>query len=150
MVSGSLGYSRWKGFEVKQSHVAFTITSMHIDPSEVTNRLSITPSKVWYVGQLIHPAAGIRYKHNGWSIDDGILYEHIGPPDIGQQAHELVERLFMNEKALLTLCSLCHFELACVVYCTRDESVPSVHFTASTLQKLGLVQAEIDVDIYVA
>jgi len=134
---------------MKQSYAAVTLTTMQIDPAEVTAMLGITPSQVWYAGQLIHLAASLRYKHNGWSLAHRAKHKENESIEIGVQTRELLEKLFMHEEELLTLRTHCQFEIACVLYCPLDESVPAVHFDAGTLQKLSILQAEIDIDIYV-
>ncbi|MFE1746281.1 DUF4279 domain-containing protein [Coleofasciculus sp. H7-2] len=122
---------------------AFTLTGFDFNPEEITAKVGIIPTKIWKVGDLIHPKAGIRRKRNGWSLESKLeksaeLEDHI---------KSVLEQIQPGWLPMVEISSRYEAEIDCVVY-VRGQ-VPAIHFDKDIVEQAAKLNAEIDVDLYV-
>ena len=126
------------GNEIK---VRFILTDFDCAPAEITERIGIEPSKTWVVGEPIMGGAR-AHKENGWQLElrDG---DASGVEDLTKS---LLQRLETSGDAIAELARAFYAEISCIVYAT--EFVPELHFSRRTLERIGQLGAEIDIDLY--
>jgi len=122
----------------------FTLTGLDFEPSEITAKVGIMPSKTWKIGDSIDPRASIRRKHNGWSVKSQLEKS----ADLEDHIKSVLEQLQPGWLSLIELCKSYYAEIECVIYIVGDDR-PAIHFDKHILQQIGELNAEIDVDLYV-
>jgi hypothetical protein len=143
--------------------VGYLITGS-FSPSQISDSLSIIPSKTWKKGDLIYPKGKLKYKEDGWLIEEKFVIEDI---EADTQTSDEVEDSNDKEVAYPTIESLTlqlfdnlkprwekfkeygkeyKTELSCVVYYSTQ--VPELHFSNKTIKLIAELNLNVDIDLY--
>lgn len=125
----------------------FTLTDFECSPREITERLGISPTKTWEIGDLISPRGQREYEFNGWRLDSE-LHNSL---DLEEQLKALLQQLDVAWKELAKTCQQYESEFSFVIYLDNDDGqIPAVHFSPELIAKIHQLNAAIDLDIYVS
>ncbi len=120
--------------------VRLKITSVHITPEEITEKLGISCDNSWRLGDKRKKTI-IEEKENGWVLDSGLsrsasLENHI---DV------LLKRLSPHAVTIRLLSQKSKVELSCVCYAATP---PALNFSSGIIKRLDELGASLDIDLY--
>ncbi len=121
--------------------VRFILAGFNCDPHEITDSLSVKPTKIWRRGDFIDKTIR-KYSENGWRVDSSLG----SSAGIDAQVDQLLEILEPVADAIAGIAAKSIAEFSCIVY--ANESVPSIFFSSATVKRIAKLHAEIDVDLY--
>lgn len=126
-----------------QVAASLTLTGKGFDPKEITSALGIQPTKTWRMGSSIQNTL-LKREHDGWEWSSGYV-RTLNLPELVDRVLDALEPVsdkLVEVRQKLEL----DVELQCVVY-VRDQT-PIVGFSLATLERIGKLKAEIDIDLY--
>lgn len=124
--------------------VAFTLTDFDCDPKEITERVGITPTKTWIIGDFINKKKTMQYEYNGWKVHSKLEKN----ADLETHIISVLEQLKPAWKSLVKISQSYYTEISCAIYIYSDTERPGIHLSKQIIQKIAELNAEIDVDIY--
>lgn len=123
----------------------FCITGRDLLPTEITQGVGLVPTSTWLEGESIQ-GTSLRRKQNGW------CFSLAGP----QRAIDLERPILDLLKVLLPLANrireVCRDrDLECEFSCVAsiNDETPAVNFRPETIAGLTMLNAALDIDIYV-
>lgn len=123
-----------------KTFVSMRLTSDEKSPEQIFAALGVPADKSWRKGDRRENTILIE-KENGYEFRSN----EPGEMAIEEQTCALLCRLDPIAEKIRTLrCD--HVQLTCVVY---SLAVPSVHFSASLIEKISRLGASIDIDLYI-
>lgn len=120
------------------------IADFECSPEEITQTLSIYPTKTWLRGETVTPTAKNVHKENGWMI--------ASPCDplnstVDVQVDSLISIITPHIEAFAKLPTGVYIELSCIIR-VADYGRPVIGFATNTVRVLAQIGANIDIDIY--
>lgn len=128
--------------------VDLRIVDLKVNPSIITDKLGIVPTKTWVKGQRVSEKISRAHDSNGWLFS----------PDVPQEIEfeELMRHLMdifeSKKETLKEISESAYIELSIALYLYYDndeDSIPWIHFTKPEMDMLNAIGAEVDFDIYV-
>lgn len=123
--------------------VSFNLTGLDFNPDDLTNKLCINPTKIWRIGDLIHPKTILKRKENGWSLQSQLDKDHL----LEEHIKYILNQLESQSNFLQEICGKNYGELSCVIYAIGEER-PSIHLDQDIIKKVHQLNCEIDIDLY--
>jgi hypothetical protein len=123
--------------------VSFNLTGLDFNPDDLTNKLGINPTKIWRIGDLIHPKTILKRKENGWSLQSQLDKNHL----LEEHIKYILNQLESKRNFLQEICSKNYGELSCIIYAINKER-PSIHLDQDIIKKVHQLNCEIDIDLY--
>jgi hypothetical protein len=122
-----------------------------IDPTQISNILSLSPTQVWLKGESIQKTA-LKRKSNGWVLSSGL--------EKSAELEDHINALFSKIKPVLlnfnNLPLSTEKELSCAIYVYHEKSntaeehrTPPIHLDREQIEILNELGAEFDLDLYV-
>jgi len=117
-----------------------------ISHKEISNSLSVEPTKEYFKGQKRSKNVSAISKKNGWLFQPTLNLQL----SFEEQLDKLLSIIVSKKDVLEVYCRKYYCEISCAVYIYYDneESIPSVHFNKDQLQVLKELKIEFDLDIY--
>lgn len=143
--------------------VGYLITGS-FSPDQISASLNIIPSKTWSKGDLIDPKAKIKYKEDGWLIEEKFVVEEneadnqfphelddsdddeTAYPTIESLALQLFDSLKPRWEKFKEYGKEYETELSCVVYYSTQ--LPELHFSNKTIKLIAELNLNVDIDLY--
>jgi len=110
-------------------------------PEEITNELSIHPTKTWLAGDNIQ-GTSITRKHNGWC-----LVKEENCEDVGKLANRLLKVLLPKAQKINHIRSKYNLECELSVVIYIEDEVPEINFSPEIIIALSDLHAAVDIDV---
>ena len=123
--------------------VKLLVTHPTIPPDQISKILKISPSKIWLRGDKLSITER-RYQENGWELSSSLPTSS----DIKQHTAALIHKIESHIDKFQDLPKDIEIELSCVVYSYGGDR-PAIFFEKEVIRLLGVINAEIDIDLYV-
>lgn len=129
--------------------VALTITGFECLHAEITNKLQVEPSKVWFRGDPVVASRPVARKHqeNGWRYTVEITADEDNTALwLGKAVRQLMNVISAKLSCFSQLPAESLIEISCYVR-IGEETMPAIHFDKETIRLMAVIGASIDVDL---
>lgn len=125
--------------------VEFRIQSNDVNYEKITELLNIIPDIYWNSGDKIKNTKKLR-EYSTW----GLCTEYEESYDINVQLKKIIEKIAKVKTQLIELCK--NYEVNYIfeiIIKIKESSSPAIYFDKDIIEFCNLINAEIDVDLYV-
>jgi hypothetical protein len=125
--------------------VYLTIVSMSLDPLSITNKVRLSPTRSYRMGDRIrsqHRTSPIAKEHR-WYFEP----QQDTPGELEQKLEFLLDRLKPSQAEIASLQNECEIEVS-ICYEGYRGSMGGWHIDKATIQQIAALGAEIDLDLY--
>ena len=121
----------------------FTLNG-RFNPDEITLSLGIEPSRTWRHGDSIQNTL-LKYKEDGWRVS----MDEKESLDLQECIQSLLDYILPYTAKIKNLYESDELkpEIACVINIENDQ-VPAVHINKEVMESIIVLNAELDIDIY--
>lgn len=128
--------------------VDFRIVGNDFSPDQVSVVSGLKPSKSFLKGDKISQTSSLKYKENIWILEsssDSSL-------DMESYFIDLQNKITPHIEKFEVICKKYYCEFSCSFYLQvgSEDSIPSVHLNREIISFIEKLNAEVDIDIYVA
>jgi len=120
-----------------------TIFSKEYTPDQISEILNIFPDEIILMNEIRVKGTNLKWEKNYWTINSKIdknlsLSEHID---------DLISKIKPSLDRFMLLVDKCGLEISCEI---MADSNPEIHFTSEQLKIFSTINAELDIDLYIA
>lgn len=125
----------------------FRIFGFEESIDDINRKIGIQPTRYHMKGEIISPKSGKLYKENVWILDAPF---RINVTDVEDCFMDIVQKLRPSINEVKAICEKYYSEFSCRIFLESNSeySVPSLHFQKSFIEILGLLNSELDIDVY--
>ena len=126
-------------------YASIDVFSKSLNAENIENILNIKYDEKREIGQPRAKKTILKYTENIWKLksntDPNLPLEH--------HIENLLERIGPNIKNFSQLGDNCEVQCSCIIEGEEEDGTPEIGFPSSLIQKLSLLNASIDVDLYI-
>ncbi len=125
----------------------FRIMEFDCSPDEITHRVGLLPTEIWYMGGTRVPGLRLTHKENGWEVSSGrSKYE-----SFASHVDALLEHIEPHIDTIAEVGNRYHAEVSCALYLydSNDEATPPIYLSKHAIALLHRSGAGVDFDIYI-
>jgi len=121
------------------------VFSKSLDAEEIGNILKIKFDEKREIGQLRAKNSILKYAENVWKLKSNT------DPNLPLDNHieNLFEKIGPNIKNFTQLENNCEVQCSCIIEGDEEDGNPEINFPSNLIKKLSLINASIDVDLYI-
>jgi hypothetical protein len=121
------------------------VFSKSLNAEEIENILNIKFDEKREIGQPRTKKTILKYTENVW-----ILKSHTDPNiPLKNHLENLFEKIGPNIKNFSQLVNNCEVQCSCIIEGDEEDGNPEINFPSNLIKKLSLINASIDVDLYI-
>jgi len=124
-----------------ETSASINIVDFEFLPQVISEKLKITPTKVWVKGELIHPKAILKHASNGWQFKSDLDSKL----SINAHIKMLLAMFDEKEQVFKELSNICHLELSCCIYYKQQQ--PELNFAPDLLLSIARKKLFLDIDL---
>ena len=121
------------------------VFSKSLNAEEIENILNIKFDEKSEIGQPRTKKTILKFTENIWTLKSNT------DPNIPLKNHieNLFEKIGPNIKNFPQLGNNCEVQCSCIIDGDEDDGNPEINFPSNLIKKLSLINASIDVDLYI-
>ena len=123
--------------------VYLSIHSTLLDPSSITERVQLAPTRSDRIGEKRFPKSSVKFKDNRWYFEP----QKDIPGDLGSKLKFLLDRLEPIEANIASLQNECEIYLS-ICYKGYKDWMGGWHIDKETIRRIAALGAEVDLDLY--